>query len=195
VFSTGSSDNTNTGQTSRSVTYSLPPVPGVLDQRLLAVTVTTVSGGRTGVLAESDAIWLVPRPRSERIPAATRELDVAVTRDGQAPFARFAIVGSQLHAIERRLDRLEVGQPYVINCPAEMSQGSREVTLAFLNAAGATVARASWTAYAGWGTKSFECDEISFAVGGRSKPALLGGNFFGWLGHQLHTSFAAPGPH
>jgi hypothetical protein len=195
VFATGSTWSTQTGITSRSITFQWPAVQGVLDQRLLQATVTPLAGGGTAVLAESDAIWLVPRPRSERIPTGTHSLQITVAHLGGATIATYTVGGAGLRRVEQRFDGLEIGQPYAINCPAEIYQGAREVTLAFQSAGGTTLARAEWTAYAGWGSKSFECNEISFSVAGHPKPALLGGNFFGWLGRELHTSFAAPAHH
>ena len=55
-------------------TFSLPPVAGVLTQRLLGVTAVPLADGATAVRTDGEAVWLTPRPRWERIPAGVRSV-------------------------------------------------------------------------------------------------------------------------
>src|ERR1700722_12861595 len=61
---TGSGGNFKTGTSELDVDYQWPPIAGVLGPRLVRVTVTSLGRGLTGVLAESQSIWGVPRPGS-----------------------------------------------------------------------------------------------------------------------------------
>ncbi len=191
--STGSGGSLNTGQTSDTITYAWPRISGVIDLRELEVVVTSLAGDRTGVLAESDSVWLVPRPQGEHVPARTREIDITVSHDGGATIAAYHVTGFQVGEIEDRFDALETVQPYVTSCPSETAQGARVVSLAFRAGPGApALAQATFTAYAGWGSISSQCNPISFSIAGHRQQPLLGANFFSWLGPLLHTSFAAP---
>ena len=107
---TGSGANAKTGTSELEVDYQWPPVADVLGSRLLRVTVTSVGGGRTGVLAEAQSVWVVPRSASERIPAATRVVEITSTVPGAAhggdvTVTRAAQVGRDRRAAERAPDR------------------------------------------------------------------------------------------
>lgn len=193
VDSTGSGGNFFTGQTFETLTYAWAPVGGVIDLRELEVIVTAVPGHRTGVLAESDSVWLVPRPRAEKAPDSTREIDITVSGSHGTVAGAYRVSGGRVSEVDRRFDALEVVQPYVTSCPSESPQGARVVTLEFRAGPAAPVlAQATFTAFAGWGTTGSQCDPINFSIAGRRQTPLLGGDFFGWLGRLLHTSFAAP---
>lgn len=191
VQATGSAGNRHTGQTSQMITYAWPAIPGVISQRELQITVTALPAGGTGVLVEAASVWVVPRPRGERIPAGVRAIDVTVAPllTPRRPVAAYHVTGGRVGRIDRRLNRLPVVQPLAIVCPAELADGARLVTLTFRG--GTVLARARFTAYPGWGTASGECNPISLTIGGRRRTPLLGGHFFTWLGRMLHTRFAA----
>ncbi|MGA2471328.1 MAG: hypothetical protein ABSG64_11630 [Solirubrobacteraceae bacterium] len=54
------------------VGFTLPPVNGVLESQLIIVDVAPLAGGDTGVRADAQVSWVVPRPATERVPTATR---------------------------------------------------------------------------------------------------------------------------
>ncbi len=189
VLSTGS------GPGQEMVIFSLPVVPGVIDLRELAVFVSAETAPRSRIAVQSASVWLVPRAASERVPPTTRMVDVTLAHAGGATIASYHLTGASAAAVVSRFDALEGVQPFVINCPMETATGARLVTLTFrASPNGPALARASFTAYAGWGTDSLECNPITFVIGGRSERPLLGKQFFAWLGRVLHTSFAAPRP-
>src|ERR1700733_2027438 len=64
-------------------------IPGELSIRWLIVAVVRLQDGSTGVRADSEVVWLTPRPPAERIPRGARRVVVTDTRGGevvQGPF-------------------------------------------------------------------------------------------------------------
>ena len=64
------------GESSISVTYSRPPVPGVLDVRWLEIGVNTTSHG-TVLSAQAQSQWVVARPSDEQIPAGVTQVAIS----------------------------------------------------------------------------------------------------------------------
>lgn len=161
--------------TLQAVTFAWPTKGAELGQRQLAVGVVALSGGRTGVRADAQVQWIVPRPAAERIPAAARVLDVTVASPGAAPLLARTFTGRRRVAgVARLLDRQPILQPgNGYNCPA-ISTAQPVVTFAFrARPGGAVVARATVDAVASG--PSTPCDAIALTIRGRREPALLGG--------------------
>jgi hypothetical protein len=204
VLPTAHEFDRTTGEKAEVLTYAWPAIPGVIDIRELKVTVSALRDGTTGVLAEAASVPVVPRPASERVPPATREIDVMksdITDAGAAgaPIATYRLTGAELRVVVRSFDGLGIFQPtsplMPIGCPPPpVGEDQLLTTLDFRSSAGGRVlAEATFTAVPGEGTTTGICNAIGFSIGGRQQPDLVG-NFFGWLGHLLHTSFAAPEP-
>ena len=178
---TGSYSDGRTGLSSESVVFFLPPVGRVLGTRELTVTVTALPGGRTGVLAESESVWIVARSPKERIPAGVSEIDIARGAPGQKPTLSLTVTdASKIHRVVRLIDGLEIGQPGAYSCPAELV-GSPVDTFTFVAAGGAVLARAVAPADAAPAT---ECDGITLTIRGHSEPGLIG-NFVAPVEHLL----------
>jgi len=98
--------------TSWSLRFSRPPVPSVLDARVLSVVFVALGHSSTGVLAEAADMWVLPRPASERIPAEAAVLEVAVTRPKEPPSPSIAVTNlATIAKITRFIDALETVQP------------------------------------------------------------------------------------
>lgn len=169
------SDGASGTPTLQAVTFAWPTQGGELGQRQLAVGVVALSGGRTGVRADAQVQWIVPRPASERIPPTARMLDVTVASPGAAPLVARTFTGRRRVAgVAGLLDRQPILQPgNGYSCPA-ISAAQPVVTFVFRARRGAAVlARATVDAVASG--PSTPCDAITLTIGGRREPALLGG--------------------
>jgi hypothetical protein len=175
---TGSGGNFKTGTSELDVEYQWPPVAGVLGGRLLDVTVTSIGGGLTGVLAESQSIWIVPRPESERIPAATRVVQISSAVPGAADGGTVTVTrDGQVGSIIALLNRLPIVQPGVTGCPAQIDP--KMITMTFsASSSGPALAVLQFNDYQPWrAANSNECAPVQLSVAGRRRPALDGGDF------------------
>jgi hypothetical protein len=164
------------GSTSESITYSWPPVPGVLNTRWLEVTVSTTGKG-TSLSAESQSEWVVTRRADERIPAGVHEVVVTDGWPGKAPFfSRRVENRAKVGALVRLFDSLGVGEPGAISCPSMRPHPM--VAISFEAGTGRQLAQAtsgsdadfSWPAsLPGWA-----CYPVGFSVLGRNRPSLAG---------------------
>jgi hypothetical protein len=189
VYSTGSGGNFKTGTSSVGLTYSMPTVPGVLDLRLVAVTATTVAGGGTGLLAEAESVWLVPRPASAVVPASARVITVTRTTtnaDGQAhtTLSRTIDARGRVRQTVAFINNLETVQPFTTSCPA-MTAGpaGHTVTLRFSAKRGGP-ALASVSYDTELGGDSYQCNPVALTVHGHQTD-LLGGAYVKTLSRLL----------
>ncbi len=170
--------NDQTGTSAVTLEYGWQPVGNVLGTRLLAVTFTRIGRGLTGVLAESQSVWIVPRSVSERIPAATRVVQIASTVPG-APHGGSVTITNPAHvrSIVALLNALPVAQPVEINCPAEMDP--KTITMTFrASTSGGALAVLRFVDDAPWHPAySDACAGVSLSIGGRRRAALDGGDF------------------
>lgn len=186
---TGRSDNTFTGLSSQTVAYAFPDLSGRIDERLLQVTVTALPGDRTGVLAESDSVWFIPRPTGEWVPSGVRQVRVTAGVPGHAPSTAIIVVDpAQIRQIVRLVDGLAPAQPFAINCPAET--GPRQIDLRFLGAHAKRLASLDITAFRPWlGADNGECGApLIFTVAGRRQAPLVAGAIVRKLQHLLGAS-------
>lgn len=158
--------------------FSLRPIPGVLAQRVLAVTVAQLDSTTTAIRTDGEAVWITPRPASERVPSGVREIDIT------SPHVAVKVVGSPATQIVSWINSMGIGQPGSINCPV---LGGPTVTFVFRDGGGREVARASGVDFDG---TSGECNAIALSIRGRAQPPLIGGDFYGRVQRLLGVRFA-----
>ena len=148
-------------------TFSLSPVPGVLNERDLVVEVTSMGNGQTAIRVDAQVSWQPPRPASERVPSAARVVTItqlpSLNPRARRPHAPVTITDV---AVVRRLAALIDGlQLSTIGpaapCPASLGGGIRLTFLA--RAGGPPLAVAQGPA---------ACGTVQFSVGGKPQPAL-----------------------
>src|ERR1039458_2677709 len=132
-----------------SITFAWPPVSGVLGVRWLVVTVVGLRNGHTAVGAEAEVQWIIPRPVAEQIPPQATALNVSVGPPGAPPSVTVQTTDPvKVSRIRDMIDRLQIVQPGVINCPA-FTTSEPLVTFSFRAAPGGPVlARATELAQA-----------------------------------------------
>ena len=148
-------------------TFSLAPIPGVLNARDLVVEVTAAGGGQTAIRVDAQVAWQPPRPASERVPAAARVVTIGEV-PGLLPVASPvpAPVTVTSAAAVARLAALVDGLALSTRGPgASCAAGvSLELVLTFrARPGGAALAVARGPA---------PCGLVLFAIGGRQQPAL-----------------------
>jgi hypothetical protein len=185
LFATGSSGSVGSpgspapgaSDSAQSLDFSWPPPGGVLLFRELAVTVTALPGGQTGVLGQAESDWIVPRPVSERIPAATRDVDITSALSGRPTISVRVTRPATVRRIVAIFDALPTAQPVFYACPLLLNVGARVITFRFrAGPQGRQLAQATYTAYPHLAT-SGPCNAIQFTISGRRQTALLGGAF------------------
>ena len=156
------------------VADAFPPGPGYLPLRELVVEVVALPGGYTGVRADAEVQWIIPRPRGEQLPGDARLLEVTVARPGAAAVVQRTVTDRRrVHRIAAMIDSLQTVQPEAINCPSYPADAPI-VTFTFRAATGGPVlARASEPAYATEPTTP--CDPMTIVIEGRRRTPLLGG--------------------
>lgn len=147
-------------------TFSLAPIPGVLNGRDLVVGVVAAGGGQTAIRVDAQVAWQPPRPPGERVPAAARVVTIAEV-PGPLPGANrlpapvtitAAPVVARLAALADSLELSTIGDA---PCPAGIAP---EVQLTFrARPGGPPLAVAQGPA---------PCGTVLFTVGGRQQPAL-----------------------
>jgi hypothetical protein len=148
-------------------TFSLSPVPGMLNTRDLVVEVTGVGNGQTAIRVDAQVSWQPPRPASERVPSATRVVTITQlpslgphTRRLPAPVTITGLaVVRQVAALVDNLQLSTIGPG--ASCPVALGGG---ITLTFLaRAGGPPLAVAQGPA---------DCGTVQFSLGGKRQPAL-----------------------
>jgi len=148
-------------------TFSLTPVPGVLDARDLVVEVTGAGTGQTAIRVDAQVSWQPPRPGPERVPAATRVVTItqlpSLNPHARRPPAPVTITGlpvvRRLAALVDSLQLSTIGP--AASCPAVGLGGIRLTFLA--RAGGPPLAAAQGPA---------PCGTVQFSAGGKRQPAL-----------------------
>ena len=161
-----------------STTFSFPALAGRVSLRELEIDLVALPHHRTGVRADAQDIWVVPRPASEKVPAAVREVDVQ-TRKAQVRVTSAA----KVRRIVRLFDALPIVQPGIYGCPPDTIRRP-PMSLRFLSARGALLARASVPGSFATGS----CAPIEFWIGShRQKP--LSGHLYGRIERLLGVRF------
>jgi hypothetical protein len=156
--------------TNAFVLFDWPAVPGVLFMRSVQVVMAALPGGSTGVRADADVQWTVPRPASERVPRGAHLLTVTRnTLPGWPPPLSLAVTDrTEVRRVAATLDGLQIVQAQVIACPALFPAPTIAFTF-YARAGGPPLARASMPADGPDGP----CAPITFSVRGRRETPLL----------------------
>jgi hypothetical protein len=148
-------------------TFSLSPVPGVLNARDLVVEVAAAGSGQTVIRVDAQVSWQPPRPASERVPSAARVVTItqlpSLVPHASRPPAPVTItdlaVVRRLAALVDSLQLSTIGP--AASCPLVPGSG---IQLAFrARAGGPPLAVAQGPA---------ACGTVQFSAGGRPQPAL-----------------------
>jgi hypothetical protein len=148
-------------------TFSLSPIPGVLNARDLVVEVTGVGNGQTAIRVDAQVSWQPPRPASERVPSVTRVVTItqlpSLDPHARRPPAPVTItdlaVVRRLAALVDSLQLSTIGP--AASCPAPFGGGIRLTFLA--RAGGPPLAVAQGPA---------ACGTVQLSAGGKQQPAL-----------------------
>lgn len=188
LFGTGTAGNTHNGTSAESVYYQWAGVRNVLGYRELALTATALPDGTTGVLAEAQSDWIVPRPTAERIPSSTGEIDITSGAPGRRPRESLSVSNrSQVGKIVRLINALPIAQPIVVACPLLLDP--RLVTMTFRAAPGGPpLAVLTYSDFRPWSGPSQLCKTVALEIGGRTQDALIGGDFLKRIGRMLSRS-------
>jgi hypothetical protein len=148
-------------------TFSLAPVPGVLNARDLVVEVTGAGNGQTAIRVDAQVSWQPHRPASERVPSATRVVTITQL-PGLGPHAGHPhppVTITDLAVVRRLAALVDDLQLSTIGanalCPASLGGGIRLTFLA--RAGGPPLAVAQGPA---------ACGTVQFSADGRRQPAL-----------------------
>jgi hypothetical protein len=159
------------------VDYTWSPVPGILGYREVQVTVTALPGAVTGVLAESQSDWIVPRPHSERIPPTVRQIVITSRKPGHRPTSTRVTDRRKVSQVVAVFNAMPIVQPIIFSCPLLLT-GSPVVTFTFrTRPSGRTTAHASFTEFPHLGAGSGPCNPVELRIHGRPQDPLTGGHF------------------
>lgn len=188
---TGSGSN-GQGQSMRSLDFDWRPVTRTLGVRHLRVTVTALPGGETGLLAESQSQWIVPRPAGERVPRGVRVVDVQAGPRGEpAKIVRTVTGRAEIHRLIALVDSLEIVQPVEMSCPSLTPNAAWEIALTFrARPGGPALARLDYADYPPRLAPGTECTPVQFTVRGHRGKPLLGGDMVRRLQRILGTRLA-----
>jgi hypothetical protein len=179
LSSTGSGENGRTGRTELTVSYGWHAIAGVIRLRALAIYATALSDAVTGVLAQAESDWIVPRPASERIPAATHEIDISSAKlHGPTAVSLIVTSPAKVRRIVSLFNAMPIAQPAAYACPALMLAGARVIRISFRTGRGGSLlARATYIDYPPLPAASGPCTPIELSIDGRRRDPLIGGNF------------------
>jgi hypothetical protein len=148
-------------------TFSLPPIPSVLNGRDLVVEVAEVANEQTAIRVDAQVSWQPPRPAPERVPSATRVVTITQL-PSPGPHARrppAPVTITNLAVVRRLAALVDSLQLSTIGpdapCPAPPGGGIRLTFRA--RAGGPPLAVAHGPA---------ACGTVQFSVGGKGQPAL-----------------------
>jgi hypothetical protein len=168
----GSGNGLLTGRYVKYVQFSWPALPGVLGVRLLVFNVVALRGDATGVRADAEVQWIVPRP-ARGLSGRPPTLSVTVTDP------------AKIRRIVEMIDRLPTVQ-FEPECPAPPKLlNPPVVSFRFLSALGGMLlAEASEVAYAT--ESSGPCEAMTLSIRGHAEPPLEdGGTVLRKLGRLL----------
>jgi hypothetical protein len=160
-------DDADFGPPSWDRTFSLSPVPGVLNARDLVVEVTGAGNGETEIRVDAQVSWQPTRPASERVPSAARVVTItqlpSLDPHARRPPAPVTItdlaVVRRLAALVNNLELSTIGP--AASCPLPGGGGIRLTFLATVGGPPLAVAQGPAA-----------CGTVQFSVGGKEQPAL-----------------------
>jgi hypothetical protein len=166
------------GPQAYTLSLGWPPVGGALGNRQVNVTTASLGDDLTGVLVQAESVFREDRPTWERVPSGIRLITIAAGPLSGAPTVRSVAGAGRVRRLIRLFDGLPVAQPVAVACPVLLAQNAQRYSFGFWRGRtpqGRPAAAASYVAYAGPGQASGPCNAVSFSVGRRSGPPLIGG--------------------
>jgi hypothetical protein len=163
----------------KSFTFSFRGMTGRISTRQLEVNLVALPHHQTGIRADAQDVWIVPRPADETLPAGVREIDVKTSK------AHVHVTSKpKVRGIMRLFDALPIVQPgHVPGCPPDTIRRP-PMSLRFLSASGVLLARASVPGSFAIGA----CAPIEFWIGShREKP--LSGHLYDRVEQLLRVRF------
>ncbi len=148
-------------------TFSLAPVPGVLNARDLVVEVAGASPGQTVIRVDAQVSWQPPRPASEWVPPAARAVTItqlpSLDPHARRPPAPVTITGlAAVRGLAALVDSLQLSTiGLAASCPPPLGGG---IQLTFLARAGGPPLAVAQGPGA--------CGIVQFSIGGQPQPAL-----------------------
>lgn len=160
--------------TSWFVRFKWRPIGGALSERALVVQFVRLPHGSTGVRADAQDVWVIPRPAGEQIPSSARVLDVTVGRRSNPPSLSMTVADTaKVSKIAAMINGLATVQPGAISCPAFPGDGPF-VTFNFrATQGGPLLAQATEPGWAREPTTA--CDPMALTILGHAWTPLLGG--------------------
>jgi hypothetical protein len=159
------------------IDFQWPPVTNVLAARTLTLVIEQLKGGGTGFSAYSEAAWITPRGRLDRIPSGVRELRVlagAVTGLGFTGPTQRALITSQaaINRVVALLDSLPFEPPGADYGCGFACRGLAQVRLTFY---GRSTARALATAVYSYALPrpSGGLESVSLTLGSKRQAVLM----------------------
>lgn len=176
------------GVRGRYLQFSWPAVREELEVRSLVVSVVALRHGATGLRADAEIQWIVPRSASERIPREVSQ--ITITRPARRNAAALSIMvtaSARVRTIVRWVNRLSTVQPGNEECPSP--HPVVPLTLSFRGRDGALLAQASYPV-----ESLAVCDTaMSLSIRGQAQTPLLGGRpLLEKIGRLLGTPLLAP---
>lgn len=161
-----------------SMTFSFSAIAGRISLREVEVTLVALRNHTTGVRADAQDIWVLPRSPSENVPATVREIDVRTTR------AHVRVTApSRVRRIIRWFDALPIVQPGVFHCLVPRLKPV--MTLRFRSETGVMLAKAQVP----HAVVNGFCAPIRFWIGGRPQTPLGGRRFYQRIERLLGVRF------
>jgi hypothetical protein len=147
-------------------TFSLSPIPGVLNARDLVVEVASAGNGQTAIRVDAQVSWQPPGPAAERVPSGVRVVRIAQlpSLDPHASRPPAPVTITDLVVVRRLaalVDSLELSTIGPAPCP--MAPGGGLLLRFLARAGGPPLAVAQGPA---------ACGTVQFSVGGKQQPAL-----------------------
>jgi hypothetical protein len=162
--------------------YNFGAVNGAIESRWLLVEVARAAGGGTALRADAQAVWVVAKPRTERIPLPVKAISITSSRPGKPASPAHTVTGpDRIRRIVAFVDGLPRAQPGVLACPADVGPLVRLEFRPALQAAPTATAIADGSG----------CGLVTLRIRGHREPALTGGpRLIRWLQSQLGITFA-----
>lgn len=158
------------GPASTAEQFLLPPVPGVLDSRLMLVSVFRAPGGQSTIEVDAEVNWLPARLPSERVPDGVAAVTI-IAIQGHSPLTRPlpAPVTVTNPVLVRRIAEfvanLTPELPGAFSCPMDTGRALRLKFSGNSGGPGLAVATANLTG----------CNGVDFSTDGKQQPELSGG--------------------
>ncbi len=155
----------------RWVEFAKPALAAVLADRHLYVSVSSTGPGQTKVFAQAESIWISARPKSERIPTATRQVVVRITQANHPERTKIVSRPRIVDQVVADFNTVETVQPDQYNCGMTLSPVS--FSYGFMGANGSELAHVTYTVMAS--QSPGPCNPMTISIAGRRRTALLGG--------------------